>query len=961
MKTLKITLTLLLAFSLNGNSQETMNLKSKTEYSNTQIPFIENIGQTDADIKFFANTFGGTVFISTDGKIIYSLPKKENGAIRTCSIKEEFIEKNSTQISGDEKAQTIVNDFRGNNLSQWKNNIPTYNSLSLGEIYDGIEVKLKAYGNNVEKLFCVEPESSPDEIKVHINGANELLVSKTGELEVVTDAGKIAFTKPIAYQEFNKERKFIDVTYSVNDCDYGFIVGDYDKNRELIIDPLLASTFIGGNIDDEVYEPMIISDSDGNIYLTGNTFSSHDYFPYTPNAYDTIRNGTTDRFISKFNGDLTTLISSTFYGGEGQEYGMGICFDNSNNIYIAGYTSSTETMSYASACFPENSGGLDAYIVKFDNDLSSILASTYLGGTADEGFRWPRIEVVVGQNGDVFIAGLTKSEDFPSGQIAGNDDTYNGGGFYNGGDAFIAKFDSELTTLLSSTYLGGTGDEWRVSLVLDNDDNAYISGDTHGSGFPYTTAAYDTTSTNLADWCQDIFISKFTSDLSSLSASTFVGTGYDEDALAIRLDNDGNVYVTGYSGSNNFPTTAGAINSYYSGGDRDVVVVKLDNDLSTLLASTYLGGSNNDTGEDMIIDENGDVYIIGVTFSDDFNYTPFAYDTLYNGGEDIFITKINNDFTMLYSSTYLGGNNDDKGQCILQAGNGDIYVAGRTLSYNYPISAEAYDTVFNNNNFDYNDCFITKFDNMLKTDAPIADFEYNSSGACNYSYTFTNISSGYQESTLWDFGDGTTSNQLHAEHQYSADSDYVVELTISNEFGTDSKSISISVEKSIVAAFDFIANNENVILTNQSENAETFLWDFGDQTTSTEENPSHQYSQSGSYTIKLIAYIGNCSDTVSQIIDIEYTGIPKNISKKKMTIAPNPNKGSFMLKFFNTDNEQIEIKIFNTTGRLVFHEKIDSCNKKYSKQINLAKHAKGTYYLQLISKSGILNKKFIVE
>lgn len=263
-----------------------------------QIPFILNQGQTDEDVKFYAKAFGGTVFITKHGEIVYALPDSE----KAIAIKEEFIDGKLNEINGEEKSITKVSYFRDNDPSNWNNNISTFNIVNLGEIYEGIELKLKAYGNNVEKLFFIKPEKNPEAIKIGLKGAKGLKVNEKGELEVKTELGTIKFTKPVAYQVIDGKKAEVAVNYDLNpippltkgdkggfdsELIYSFKVGDYDKTKELVIDPLLASTFLGGG-DYDYYgwnytSKVIAIDQQGNVYVTGISRSGD--FPTTAGAY----------------------------------------------------------------------------------------------------------------------------------------------------------------------------------------------------------------------------------------------------------------------------------------------------------------------------------------------------------------------------------------------------------------------------------------------------------------------------------------------------------------------------------------------------------------------------------------------------------------------------------------------------------------------------------------------------
>ncbi len=304
-----------------------------------QMPFIANEGQTDERVMFYAHTFGGTVFVTKEGGIVYALPHRKNaganvrrrhgnphnppinkgekGRVTPPSpngdaqgfdmhhslpapdssgqtdpqhnkkqdtsvaqhekgakgvvLKEEIVGGRIDMIKGEKKSITTVNDFRGNDPSKWKNRIQTYEVVTFGEVYEGIELKLKAYGNNVEKLFYVKPGADPGVIRLKLSGIQALRVNEEGKLAADTALGTVKFTKPIVYQEIEGKRVEVAATYSLQDSEsgtgdrsfspttpdsqlqtrnlqltYSFKIEDYDRTEGLVIDPLLASTYLGG-------------------------------------------------------------------------------------------------------------------------------------------------------------------------------------------------------------------------------------------------------------------------------------------------------------------------------------------------------------------------------------------------------------------------------------------------------------------------------------------------------------------------------------------------------------------------------------------------------------------------------------------------------------------------------------------------------------------------------------------
>ncbi|MCD6255581.1 MAG: SBBP repeat-containing protein, partial [Deltaproteobacteria bacterium] len=535
-----------------------------------KIPFIENKGQIkDESVRYYAKTFGGTVFITKDGKLVYSLPKFETKEkVKGWVIRESLVGASISNIKGEEKAVTKVSCFKGKDPSKWRRNISTYNLISLGEVYKGIGVKVKAYGKNVEKLFYVKAGANPESIKIKIEGAKSLKINEAGELEVETGLGVIKFTKPVAYQEINGKRVEVAAAYTLlSDSKhvYGFKVGSYNKKETLVIDPLLASTFVGGIEDD--WSSSIALDRDGNVYITGVTYSSD--YPTTSGAHDeSFNGGYYDVFVSKLNSSLSTLLSSTFVGGSDYDYGCSITLDGGGNVYITGYTFSSDYPTTSGAYDESFNGPWDVFVSRLDSNLSTLLSSTFIGGSDYDYVR----SIALDRGGNVYITGYTSSYDYPTTSGA-YDESYNG--YY---DVFVSKLNSSLSTLLSSTFIGGSSNDYGNSITLDGGGNVYITGWTDSSDYPTTPGAYDE---SYNGW--DVFVSKLNSSLSNLLASTFVGGIEDDWSSSIALDRDGNVYITGVTYSSDYPTTSGAHDESFNGGYYDVFVSKLNSSLSTLL------------------------------------------------------------------------------------------------------------------------------------------------------------------------------------------------------------------------------------------------------------------------------------------------------------------------------------------------------------------------------------------
>ena len=279
--------------------------------------------------------------------------------------------------------------------------------------------------------------------------------------------------------------------------------------------------------------------------------------------------------------------------------------------------------------------GSDVFVSKLDNNLSTLLSSTFIGGGSY--YEEEAYALAIGLSGDVFVAGYTESSDYPTTEGA-FDETYNGGG----GDAFVSKFESNLSTLLSSTFIGGSEFDAAHTFAIDISGDVFVAGRTTSSDYPTTIGAYDTTLNGRGD----AFVSKLDNNLSSLVLSTFIGGSSNESSSALAIDSSGNVFVAGTTDSTDYPTTEGAYDTTYNGGYWDIFVSKVDSNLSSLLSSTFIGGSDYDNASALAIDFLGNVFVAGNTESSDYPTTESAFDITHNGGRDLFVSKLDGDLSV---------------------------------------------------------------------------------------------------------------------------------------------------------------------------------------------------------------------------------------------------------------------------------------------------------------------------
>jgi hypothetical protein len=657
-----------------------------------RVPFVANQGQAAEGVKFHASTFGGAVFITERGEVVYALAGGP--------VIEETFPGLTGEITGEGKSITRVSYIKGNDPSHWKAGIPAYEAVSLGEAKGGVGIVLRAYGGTVEKLFYVRPGARPEEIRVRLNGAEGLSVNSEGGLEVRTRRGTVTFSRPVAYQEEGGKREPVEASYVVEGREYGFRLGEYEKGKALVIDPLLSSTFLGGGITDIAH--AVVIGPTGDVYVAGETVSTTS-FPVTPGAYDEVPEGAKDAFISRFSGDLSTLLSCTFLGGGSDDVAYNMAVDAAGDVYVTGETKSINFPTTPGAFETVQSGNSDAFVSKLSGDLTGLLASTLLGGGLDDIAR-----AVAVHSGNVYVAGETASAaGFPT--TAGAYDVTPDGAV----DAFVSKLSGDLTDLLASTFLGGGTADRANHMAVDPAGNVYVAGGTASTDFPTTPGAYD----GSHNGASDAFVARLDEDLTTLVASTFLGGGSDDMAHQIAISGV-DLYVAGETASTgNFPTTPGAFDRTH-GGDVDAFVSRLDGNLTDLLASTFLGGGLSDIAYSMGVDSAGVVYAAGETSSsgvtgEAFPTTAGAFDGTPNGNTDAFVSALSGDLSILLSSTFLGGGDNDAAYAIAVDSGGNVYATGETSSSGgigavFPTTPGAYETVHSGDS----DAFVSLFSDM---------------------------------------------------------------------------------------------------------------------------------------------------------------------------------------------------------------------------------------------------------
>ncbi len=682
-------------------------LEVKHSTSLMPLAFTSNQGQWDEKVLFRANAGGASMWFTSDGayyQFSRRIPGKDTdnddapdamhdrtdratGSLESIMIKAAFVGANpNPRMVGQEIMEYKCNYFIGNDPEKWRTDVANYRAVIYEGIYDGIDLKYYGNGKQMEYDFIVSPGADPSQIQVQYTGAQSVEVDALGRLVVRTEWGEVTEQPPIIYQLVNGQRRSISGEYALQgDNTFGFSFADnYDPDFAVVIDPILSySTYLGGSNHENGVD--IAVDNSGNAYITGVTWSGN--FP-TQNPYQSTHGGgATDAFVTKLDASGSTLLYSTYFGGSNGDQGEGIAVDINGIAHITGMTASANFPTQNAHQSTYGGGQSDAFVVMLNPSGNILLCSSYLGGSlGDYGTG-----IAVDYNEDAHISGYTYSADFP---------TFNAYQAVFGGsrDAFVTKLDNSGSTVTYSTYLGGSGSDIAEDIAVDNNGNNYVTGYTGSTNFP-TQNPYQPTNGG----GDDAFVSKLSNTGSALVFSTYLGgSGYD-GAWSIAVDNVDDVWLTGQTSSLNFPTQNPYQPTHGGSGSPDAFVTVLASPGTTLIYSTYLGGSGQDWGYGIAVDLNGNAFVTGETHSTNFpTLTPFQ--ASHAGGiTDAFVTSLNSSSTGLLYSTYLGGSGDEGANGIAVDNNSAAYVTGPTNSTDFP-TLNPYQAT----NGGINDAFVTK-------------------------------------------------------------------------------------------------------------------------------------------------------------------------------------------------------------------------------------------------------------
>lgn len=779
---------------------------------NTDIEFVENLGQWDEIAKYKANVPNGAVFV-TDAGFIYNFYSKEDmkrirdiicnhdgkpvdeAALNSIKInhhayKVNFIGANTNiTYTSKNKQRHYSNYFLGNDQSKWKGNVGHYKGVQQANIYNGIDVELYSVNNNSIKYdLVVAPGANPAQIKFSYEGVSPIL-KEDGSLLVKTTVNEIIEQAPYTYQIINNDTVVVPTRYTLTKNVLGFeFPNGYDRNYPLVIDPNLVFATYGGSTGQDLYAFATTYDSYGNLYAGMWSYGAG--LPVTTGAFQTTHaGGTNDVAINKFNALGTQLMYSTYLGGSGGDAPHAMRVNSLGELVVMGTTQSINFPVSTGAFQATNAGGVDLFITHFNETGTQLIGSTYLGTSGSEPSMY-------------------------------------------------------LSTFVATTTTGGgyqTGQHLNPALELnfDNLNNIWIVTNTNSTSWPVTANSAQPSNGGGVDGV----INVFNPQLSQLVYGTFLGGAGDDILQAIEIDSDGNAWVAGYTSSANFPVTSSVIGGTLNGGS-DGFVTKINSGTGAIMTSTYVGTTGNQAITHLQIDRSGDIYVLGRT-SVDYPATPGAY--TMTGNNKIFIQKMSGDLGQILASNQVASNTSLFASAFVVDICKNVYVCVMGGNHgDLPMTQDAYQT--SPGNF-----WFGAFDGSLSTlifgskFGTTSDHPHNGinrldpSGivyhsVCSATNTWNSLTT--PANVVFPTKHPSLSGQETLAFKFNFD-----KAGVNSDFELDR---SVNPSDSGCAPF-------TVKFNNGSSQAVQYEWDFGDGNTSTLPGPVHTFTNPGIYNVRLVA------------------------------------------------------------------------------------------------------------
>lgn len=652
-----------------------------------------NAGQWENEVLYRVDLNGGKIYLEQDGFtfLFHENPRdhgvddfhdhstNETESIRAHAVKSHFLNSSvSKKISDSDRSNHYLNYFIGDK-SNWRSNVHPVSKVKYDDFYSGIDLEMEGSDGKLKYSFYLQPFANSNQIKTRFDGADMLFIDSKGNLHIKTSLGEIIEEQPIAWNvDSNGKKTTVDVQFKLNDgiLSYSF-PNNYNKSQILVIDPnLVFSTFTGSTTDN--WGMTATPGPNGETYAAGISFGIG--YPVTPGAFDLSFNGGNanggipgfDVAISKFNVNGTQLLFSTYLGGVGNELPESMIASTNGDLYVLGITSSTNfpmgpnpyDNTFAGGSSQVQNGlrfnGSDIFVAKFSPTGTTLLASTFVGGTDIDGLNASALsynygdqfrgEIIIDGLENVFVASHTQSTDFPvtiPSSMQGPQ------------DAVLFKMDSGLSNIVWSRYFGGNALETGNSLELSSNNELFVTGGTSSSGLPFLGVD------GVYDGGIDGYLAKFNATTGAFMVGTYMGDNEYDQSYFVKLDIDNNPYVYGQT-ETSWAITPGKFGNPNSGQ----FLRKYNNTLSSITWTTMFGSGSGHpeiSPTALLISDCYDIFVAGwggtvnsgnsnATNSSSFGFpvTADAFQSNTNGS-NFYLGILGNDANSLIYGTYMGG------------------------------------------------------------------------------------------------------------------------------------------------------------------------------------------------------------------------------------------------------------------------------------------------------------------
>ena len=938
--------------------------------------FVPNAGQWHPAIRYKSDIPFGSLLLESDALHYLLINPEDYTRIsewqhdNPTSVSEESPRRHSVRMRflGMEYAPHLqsvyaqkhyYNYYLGNDQTKWVSKVHPSAQVNYKNVYPGVDLEIVGQrGLKYQWVIQHPTQEKLATIQVSVEGA-ETVTLKNGTVIIQTPAVNITDNQLFVYQKIGDALVELNARYTLTDSILGYeVLSPIDPNYPLIVDPeLIFSTYSGSTADNFGFTATY--DSKANLYAGGiaqEISSLNQSYPVTSGAFDTDYNGgigqepaglPCDITISKYDSAGTTLLWATYLGGRESEYPHSLVVDRNDDLVILGTTRSgnfpVDSLGYDTSL----AGGIDIFVTKLSSDGTSLLGSTFIGGSQNDGLNQNpnlksmyaddfRGDIITDDDNRIFVATTTLSPDLPTINAS---QSSKGVGY----DGYLFELSSDIHTLNWATYLGGDGSDAFYSIKLDQRDNIYIGGGTNSTDLPATDTAIGPSNHGGTDGVLAIF-SKKTKVLKRL---TYWGTEEYDQIYFIDRDVEGRIYATGQ--------TSGAITKttgVYGESNKGQFIFRIDTLLQNQDFVTTFGNTNetpNLAPSAFLVDVCGHIYFSGwgstksQLNSGSTNNLETTADAVQKetDNNDFYILVLGRDAQDILYATYFGGDStadhvdggtsrfDKRGVmyqsvCSSCPAADDDATRTREIS-DFPTTPGA---AFETNPSVRCSNASFKIDLQIRS-AVISDFVAAPTIGCSPLGVQFTSQSVLGDSFLWDFGDGDTSTLLHPFHTFLEAGTYTVTLTVidsatCNVLSTYQREIEVIAQAT--AAFDvsFNACENKVSIANTSTNGFQFLWDFDDGITSTARNPEYDFETVGTYDIVLYVNPGTlCEDSITKQVEVLEDATPS--IKLYNVFTPNGDGVNDCFKFDvkNRECTDYKLQIFNRWGERLF-ETLDS-------------------------------------